>query len=164
MDYGFGGLLPARSVEDVLAERVRVLIGDEVYTLGVLSIAENREWKERMDLELGYLLLRITGSDDGEAILRMFDGAEQVFLDLLVSYDRQGVLPPRDELERRMTQMGLVRAVLEVWRAARPLADIARIGMDARMAAETTPTQSWRQRMSSRLRRTAGRPESSSAS
>jgi hypothetical protein len=156
----FGSLLPPRSVEDVLAERVRLVIGGEVYDLPVLSIADNRAWKERMDMELGYLLLRVTVEDDGEAILRLFDSADDLFLDLLVSYDRTGVLPGRDRLEAELTQMALVRAVLEVWRAARPLADIAAIGM----ATLPTPTPSWRERTSAWLRRTAGRPARSSES
>lgn len=159
MAFEFGGLLGPRSVEDILAERIRLDIGGEVFDLPVLTIRENRIWKEQMDLELGYLLLRITDEDDGGKILSLFDSADGIFLDLLIAYDKTGVLPPREALEERLTQMGLVRAVLEVWRAARPLADIAAIGMQT---LQMTPTPSLRQRLSSWLRRTAGRPETSS--
>ena len=163
MALDFGGLLAPRSVEDILAERIRLDIGGQVVDLPVLTIRENRVWKEQMDLQLGYLLLRITLEDDGDKILSLFDSADGVFLDLLIAYDRDGRLPPRDVLEDRLTQMGLVRAVLEVWRAARPLADIALIGMET-TSPSSMPTPSLRQRLSSWLRRTAGRPESSSAS
>lgn len=164
----FGQLLPPRSVEDVLAERVRLVIGDTTYDLPVLTIRENRAWKGRMDAELGYLLARLAVTDDTDATLALFDGSEDVWLDLLVSYDTTGVLPRRAVIEDGLTPLGLVRAVLEVWRAARPLADIARAGlvMDETITPPTRPTAptgGWRRRMSSWRRPTAGRPARSRA-
>lgn len=125
----FGALLPARSIEDILAERIRLVIGGVVYDLPVLPIRESRVWKDRMDLEFGVLLARVAENDDMATILGLFDGSEDLFWDLLGSYDSSGVLPPREVIEQTETSLWLVRAVLEVWRAARPLADIARAAL-----------------------------------
>jgi hypothetical protein len=160
--FGFGNLLPPRSVEDILAERVRLVVDGQTYDLPVLPIAENRAWKERMDLELGYLLMKITTEDDNAAILNMFDGADAVWWELLTSYDATGVLPSRQEIERTETPMWLIRAVLEVWRAARPLADIALAGMES--ATPAPRTAGWRARITTWLRRLAGPSGTSSAS
>jgi hypothetical protein len=156
---GFTGILPPRSVEDILAERIRLVIGGETYDLPVLPIRENRAWKERMDLELGWLVAKVSSDADASVILRLFDGSEALFMDLLQSYDTSGVLPPREVIEAGLTPLGLIRAVLEVWRAARPLADIT-----AAVMTPEVPRNGWRQRMSSWLRRMAGATGTSSAS
>ncbi|MFZ0324727.1 MAG: hypothetical protein WAN48_11420 [Actinomycetes bacterium] len=155
-----GSLLPPRSVEDILAERIRLEIGGEVYDLPVLTIAENRVWKERMDLELGLLFMQISATDDTDAILGLFDGSESLFMDLLTSYDTTGVLPDQATIEAGLSPLGLIRATLEVWRAARPLADIARTGAMTTPAppksASPPPSSSWRRSMAGRLARPAG--------
>jgi hypothetical protein len=155
-------LLSERSMEDILAERIRLPIGGQVYDLPVLPIAENRVWKERMDLELGLFLVNIVNEDDTDAILRLFDQNEALFLDLLVSYDTTHVLPGwtvenekwrfnSEAIEAAVTPLALIRMVLEVWRAARPLADIARSGTTLMLEPPTnvshphTPT--WWQRI-----------------
>lgn len=168
MTLDFGDLLAPRSVEDILAERVRLVIGEEVYDLPVLTIRENRAWREQVDVTLGMLLMAVSMEEDSDAILALFDRNEESLLALLQSYDRTGVLPPRETIEANLSPLGLVRAVLEVWRAARPLADIARTGLAA-MPTETPPSSappinSWRRRTSSWLRNTAGRRDTSSAS
>jgi hypothetical protein len=156
----FGTLLSERSMEDILAERIRLVIGGEVYDLPVLPIAENRVWKERMDLELGFLLANIAAEEDSDAILGLFDGSEALFMDLLTSYDTSHVLPPVEVIEANLTPLGVVKAVLEVWRAARPLADIARQGMTLTLEPPTSASQP---HMPSWLRRITGRHATSSA-
>jgi hypothetical protein len=148
----FGTLLPPRPVEDILAERVRLVIGGSTVDLPVLTIAENRAWKERSDRELGLFVAGISFTDDLAEVLEAFDGYDSTLMDLLVSYDTTGALPPREVIEEGLTPLGLFRAVCEVWRAARPLADIARTGMPMTEAA----TSSWRARMPSWLRSMAG--------
>lgn len=156
----FGSLLPPRSIEDILAERIRLDIGGVVYDLPVLPIRENRVWKERMDLELGFLFAQLSVTDDTDAVLGLFDGSEALFMDLLTSYDTTGVLPPPDAIEAGLSPLGLIRAVLEVWRAARPLADIAVTGLSLTPAPQTSaserPSSSW-------LRSITGRHARSSA-
>jgi hypothetical protein len=157
----FGTLLPERSMEDILAERIRLVIGGQVYDLPVLPIAENRAWKERMDLELGYFLAALSTTDEMEAVYALFDANEALFMDLLRSYDKTGVLPPAADIEAALTPLGLVKAVLEVWRAARPLADIALTGETLTLE---PPTNGSRPHMPIWLRRITGRRATSSAS
>lgn len=150
----FASLLPERSVDDIVAERIRLVIGGEVYDLPVLSITENRAWKERLDLDLGFLLVSISSTHDLEAVLRLFDAAEVSWLALLKDYDQTGVLPSAEDLESTVTPFGLIKMVLEVWRAARPFAELA--GLGALMVDRTTerqtsdsprPTSTWRRLM-----------------
>jgi hypothetical protein len=157
----FGDLLPPRPVEDVLAERVRLVIGGETFDLPVLTIAENRAWKERSDLALGMFVATISLTDDLSKALDAFDGYDDTLMDLLLSYDTTGALPSRDEIEEGLTPLGLFRAVSEVWRAARPLADITRTGMSSTSGPERS---GWRLRIRSWLRSTAGPRGTSSVS
>lgn len=156
----FGELLPPRPVEDILAERVRLVIGGEVFDLPVLTIAENRAWKERSDHELGLFIAGISFTEDLAAVMEAFDGYDDTLMALLLSYDTTGALPPREAIEEGLTPLGLFRAVCEVWRAARPLADIARTGMNLTSEPQTSGLLP---RMRSWLRNTAGRRATSSA-
>ena len=159
----FGTILPPRPVEDILAERVRLLIGGEVFDLPVLTIAENRAWKERSDRELGLFIATITLTDDLSEVMERFDGYDDTLMNLLLSYDSTGVLPPREVIEEGLTPLGLFRAVCEVWRAARPLADIARTGMSTLPPTGGRGMNGWRRRTRSWLRNMAGPSARSSA-
>jgi hypothetical protein len=169
----FAALLPARSLEDILAKRIRLTIGGEVYTLPVLPISENRKWRERYDRELGRFLLLLSAEDDFDAILGLFDASEVQFLDYLRSYDRLDLfsaeeierrgltgLPSVEVIEAGLDPLGLVQATLEVWRAARPLADIARTGLEVALE---PPSNAGRPHMPTWLRRITGRTTTSNA-
>lgn len=116
--------LGPRSLADVFSETVRIRVGQDVYVLPVLPIRENREWKGSMEaVMIGFLADAAREGDDQGAVLTALARDPAPLLDLLVSYDRSGVLPPRDVLEATMTDVGLIVAVMEVWRAANPLVD-----------------------------------------
>lgn len=118
-----GAFLPKQSVEDLIAKRVRVTIGGAEYTLAVKSIRDHREWEERLDVELVWLLNTVRDSDtDASGVLAALSASPGRFIDLLLSYDAGNVLPDRDTIEEIETEMGVLLAVLEVWRAAHPLA------------------------------------------
>lgn len=117
--------LPKRSVEDIFAGRVRVVSGGQVYDLPVLSIRDNRAWRERLDTGITAILSNLEGAGDNiGTLLETLAGATDELLDLLTSYDKTGVLPPREDLEGEMTDVQALRAVLEVWSAANPLVGI----------------------------------------
>lgn len=117
-------VLEPRSIEDVFAEIVRIELGGELYTLPVLTIRENREWKRSLEVVIVELLADATAAgDDRGAVLTALAADPGPLLDVLVSYDRTGVLPPRDVIEDKATDVGVIRAVMEVWRAANPLVD-----------------------------------------
>lgn len=132
-------LLPTRRVEDALAGRVRVTLGGRLYELPVRSIASNRRWVESLDAHLAAVAAAIDAVPDGDyealdATLAAF-GPEGL-IELLVSYDEAGVLPPRDELEEIARPAEALFAVLGVRRAAHPLLDV---GLAALMAVTPGP-------------------------
>jgi hypothetical protein len=154
-------LLPPRSIEDILFERVRLVIGGEVYDLPALVIEENEKWKAQLDTELMSILTQVNDAgDDVSQLVAALTGEPERLLRLLRSYDQTNVLPDDDVLRKSMTPMLLVRSVLEVWRAANPLVDIGLVGLTISAATESAspkPTSLPR-------RNGAGRPVKSGAS
>lgn len=154
-------ILPPRSIEDILFERVRLIIGGEVYDLPALVIEDNERWKASLEAELTGMLNALNDSgDDLSKIVAALTGEPGRLVGLLRSYDKTGILPDDDTLRASMTPLGLLRAVLEVWRAANPLVDIGLVGvtMDAASTSESaTPTNTPR-------RNGAGRRAKSGAS
>ncbi len=154
-------LLPPRSVEDILFERVRLMIGGKVYDLPALVIEDNEAWKTSVDETLRSLLDALDAADnDVTAIVGALTGEPERLLGLLRSYDKTGILPDDETLRKTMTPIGLFRAVLEVWRAANPLVDIGLLGVTMPLiqpSGSAEPTSSPR-------RNGAGRRASSAAS
>lgn len=138
-------LLPTRSIEDILAERVRLTIGGEVYDLPALPIADSEEWRAGLEGDLVGTLSGIDSLDnDIGGILGALAGQMPRLIDALYSYDRGSVLPEREVLTRKVTALWIVRAVLEVWRATNPLVDIGLAGMadDLPLNVSPLPTSS----------------------
>jgi hypothetical protein len=146
---------PERSVEDILSGRLRLVFGGQVFDLPVLSRAENRRWRE--SLELRFQSLLAVDTDDVETTLAALIAAEDDLLPYVASYDKSGVLPPIEELEELARPHEVLKAVAEVRAAANPL-----LGVGLAMAqASTTPAKSPPARSSSSRRRTAGNPTKS---
>jgi len=149
---------PTRSAEDILAGRVRVLLGGVVYELPVLARGASRAWRERLDerfARLGSLLE--AAADDASQVLTLLLAETDAMLDMLVAYDQTGVLPDRDALDAIASDAEILRSVIEVWRAANPLAATL---LDEPTETPTSGTSS--EPPSGRRRRTAGRRTSSS--
>jgi hypothetical protein len=140
-------LLPEpRSVEDVLARRIRLVIDGEVFTLPVLPIRENRVWTDRLDGEISRIFGHVeSAGDDVNAVFAALSAAPGRFMEMLELYDLHRILPPRERIESVWTEIDLLMACLEVWRAAHPLVDIGLgiVGTTGQRASEL------RQRMSS---------------
>lgn len=155
-------LLPARSVEDILFERVRLVIGGEVYDLPALVIEENEAWLASVDQTLRSMLDALDAAEnDMTQIVHALTGDPDRLLGLLRSYDKRGVLPDSETLRKTMTPIGLFRAVLEVWRAANPLVDIGLLGVTMPVIPPTSESVA---PTSSRRRNGAGRRASSGVS
>jgi hypothetical protein len=124
--------LPARSAADILAGRVRVVLGGETYDLPVLPRAASRRWLETLDLRFAVLAsdLEAAGNDTPVILGRLLSESDGLY-EMLRSYDQGDALPPREEIDELVTDVEILRAVLEVWRAANPL---------AASLAETAPT------------------------
>jgi hypothetical protein len=138
-------LLPKRSVEDILAERIRLSVGGREYILPSLNLDDTEAWLNQINAEVSGLLSAVDAEADLGPLLAELQARQGRLVDLLVSYDKTGVLPPVEELRQGMTPMGLIRSVLEVWRAANPLVDIALTGLSTSglaTIASPTPTSS----------------------
>ena len=150
------GLLPERSVEDVLAGRLRLRLGGEWYVLPVLTIGQNREWMESLDAEMQPLL---DGADDDDlsAIVERMQGLSDRLLEFVYSYDIKGLLPPREAIEPNVYPHEALRAVLEVRLAANPTLGFALAGVvqDIRAGrpAPSPPTSSSRRSTAGRSRK-----------
>lgn len=117
--------LPERSAADIIAGRIRVVLADIPYDLPVLSRGASRRWLETLDTSYAALGATLDAAgDDTPAILAAIYSQQQSLLDMLISYDQTGVLPDRAHIDEYATDAEIFRAVVEVWRAASPLADI----------------------------------------
>ena len=130
-------LRPRRSLADVMAGVIRVELGGQPYVLPVRSIAENEEWQASLATQTIAILNGIEKLDDPAEILRLLASVD--LLDLLVSYDKDGALPPKTELRRIARPHEALRSVMEVWQAANPLVDLAAFVLNLTSADGTSP-------------------------
>lgn len=115
--------MPTRSSADILAGRVVILLGGSTYELPVLSRAANRRWLQSLEARFASLAADLgEAADDTPLIMARLVAETDALYELLLSYDTTGVLPPSDEIEEQATDAQVLHAVLEVWRAAHPLA------------------------------------------
>jgi len=114
---------PTRSAEDILAGRIRVMLGGAIYQLPVLSRAASRAWREQLDERFAALTadLEAAGDNAGQVLERLAAETDAL-LDMLLLYDQTGALPDRAEIDGTASDAEILRAVIEVWRAANPLA------------------------------------------
>lgn len=126
MIEGLARLIPARrSAEDIFAGHVRLVLGGEEFVVPVRSRKANREWLSALDAGFVGMMDSLDELDDEQQVLALLIGEADAFLDALLSYDAEGILPTRDTIDARATDMEIITAVMEVWRAAHPLAAIA---------------------------------------
>lgn len=153
MIEGLARLIPARrSAEDIFAGRIRLVLDGESFDLPVRSRKANREWLAALDESFDALLESLESLDDETEVLSLLFGAGDQFLEALVGYDVEGILGSAQEIDARATDLEIIAAVMEVWRAAHPLAAIA-LGLAP--GAPSTPSEA---SMPSLRAPTAGRP------
>lgn len=117
-------LLPPRSVEDIVAERVVVVLDGVGYALPVRPMRAHREWEERLDLDFIRLLRTVIDEDeDVGALFRAISESPFAFIETLVAYDAEGILPDAETIFDTATEWQLFLAIAEVWRAGHPKAD-----------------------------------------
>ena len=158
------GLLPDRSAEDIFAGRIRLTIAGKEYQLRTLVIADEEEWLASVDASpLAGLFGGIPNDNAAAMALLVSPAASDHLLNILGDYDREGILPPKEELRRTARPIEIVTAVLEVWQAAHPLLGISLIGMQELTeqiqtlsnGASPTPTSSPRRTGAGKPRRSA---------
>jgi hypothetical protein len=114
-------LLPKRSVEDVLAERVRVVLGGQEYVLPTLSIADAEGWRTEFARSLGVSLQGLSASSQPAVLLTYLGTQTDMVWRLISAFDKAGVLPSWEDVKPGTTEIGLARAFLEVVAAVYPL-------------------------------------------
>lgn len=117
MEAARSGPFAERSVEDVLAGRLRIRLAGEWHVLPVLTIGQNRDWLASLDAELAPL---VETEDDLEVVVAQMERLNDRLLDFVYSYDRAGLLPPKEEVEPNVYPHEVLRAVMEVRLAANP--------------------------------------------
>lgn len=161
----FANLIPERSASDIIAGLLHLTLGGTRYSLRVLPIRANREWQASLERGLQGLLSTLdTAGDDVAGVLAAFRTATPQLEDALYLYDRDHVLPPRDELEEVATDTEVLRAVLEVWSAANPFASVALSAMrqaEPSLPTAAQPTSEPSPRTNGSPARTAGTPRTS---
>jgi hypothetical protein len=124
------GMLPLmRSAEDILGQRIEVTLGGQGYVLPVRPRAAMRRWQASLDANFAAAIGGLASADElGDVYTALFGMSDQ-FLDALVAYDQTepafGILPDRETLDETATEVEILSATLEVWRAANPLAAMA---------------------------------------
>ena len=123
---------PTRTPADILAGRIRVVLGGVPYDLPVLPRNASRQWIENLDASFASLALAMDDAGDNAGqILALLSTQTELMYSALLDYDRSEVLPSRDEMDEVATDAEVLHACMEVWRAANPL---------AAAVAENTPT------------------------
>jgi len=121
--FGLGSL-PTRTAEDILAGRVRVVLGGVQYALPVLPRRRSREWLEALDARFAEIASALDeAADDKPRILALLTTQTTGLLEMLRAYDVTDVLPAPEYLDEFATDSEVLVAMVEVWRAANPLAD-----------------------------------------
>lgn len=126
--------LPVRSTADILAGRIRLVLGGVPYDLPVKSRREGRAWLEALDERFHGLASALEDAEAPE-ILRLLAANADGLYDMLTDYAGPDVLPTRDSLGDWATEAEILRGVLEVWAALHPLA----VALVANSRDENTP-------------------------
>lgn len=133
--------MPTRSASDILAGRVRVVLGATTHDLPVLARGPSRRWLEQLDLRFATLAMSLEGAgNDAPEIMGLLVAEADAMYDMLLSYDQGGILPSRDEIDETATDAQILHAVIEVWRAVHPL--VANVTEASRTAGPSSPPPS----------------------
>lgn len=115
--------LPTRSAADILSGRIRIILGGLPYDLPVLPRRASREWLEALDARFAHIASELDeAADDKPRILSMLAGQQSDLLAMLRAYDQTNVLPDAQYVDDFVTDAEILVAMVEVWRAANPLA------------------------------------------
>src|SRR5689334_20863211 len=89
---------PQRTADDILAGRVRIVLGHIAYDLPVLPRAAARRWKESLDLRFATLAARLEEADTTEIMATLVEETDTMY-DFLLSYDQSHILPSKDVVD-----------------------------------------------------------------
>lgn len=125
--------LPVRSVADILSGRIQIVLGGIPYIMQVLPRRASREWIAKLDQRFAEVTMALDRAEnDAPKILALLTAHTDYMIQMLREYDVEGVLPNDEFIETYATDGEILAGMVEVWRAANPLAAIG-----AEAAAET---------------------------
>jgi hypothetical protein len=125
--------LPVRSVADILSGRIQIVLGGIPYIIHVLPRRASREWIAKLDQRFADVTMALDkAGNDAPKILALLTAHTDYMVQMLREYDVEGVLPNDEFIETYATDGEILAGMVEVWRAANPLAAIG-----AEAAAET---------------------------
>jgi hypothetical protein len=125
--------LPVRSVADILSGRIQIVLGGIPYIIHVLPRRASREWIAKLDQRFADVTMALDKAEnDAPKILALLTAHTDYMIQMLREYDVEGVLPNDEFIETYATDGEILAGMVEVWRAANPLAAIG-----AEAAAET---------------------------
>lgn len=128
-------LVAPPSPDDILAQVARIELDGQEYVLPVLPVNARRRWEAALEAALRARLSVMEDIDRVEELIALFDGYDEQLIESLAAYDRDNVLGGVEAIGERARQMDLVLALMRVWRAGHPLADIG--AMVLRLVATT---------------------------
>jgi len=117
--------LPVRSAADILSGLITIVLGGIPYVISVLPRRASKEWLARLDARFDAVTKALDQAEnDVPQILALLTAHTDYMIEMLRAYDVEGVLPDDDFIETYATDGEILAAMVEVWRAANPLAAI----------------------------------------
>lgn len=134
-------LLPELSPIDVFRGIVPITFGTTRYELAALSMEEDERWIAGLDGSLRSLLEGVrAGEDDPSAMMAILMTATDKLLGAVIAYDRDHVLPDREQLKRQGRAIDALRGAVTIWVATNPTLAAAVMAMGAAAANGTNGT------------------------
>lgn len=113
-------ILPERSVEDVLAGRLRMTLGGTVFDLPVLTIAQADTWREKLLAAFGDVMNRLESEVNVAGIIAFLGTNTPTMLTLIHDYDRDAILPDDDYIRGHATEPEVLRGFVLILAASFP--------------------------------------------
>ena len=105
-------------MDDVLAGLIRFTLGGQPFAMAALPMGAHDRWQDGLDQKLQASLDAVPVPTSGPALARTlstaFRAQREQLLDALIAYDRDGVLPTREEIRELATQQDVIAAIREV--------------------------------------------------
>jgi hypothetical protein len=111
------GLPPAeRSIDDVIAGLIRFSLGGRPFAMAVLPMAAHDRWLESLNSQTAAEFAKIpdSGPLHTKSLRDAVRAGRDRMVDALIEYDRDGVLPTRDEIFELATGQEIFAAIGEV--------------------------------------------------
>lgn len=113
-------LLPERSVEDVLAGKLRLVLGGTPFTLDVLTIDKADEWRAGLLVAFGDVVGQLEEQVNVPGVVAFLGSNTASMLVLIRAYDQAGVLPDNDWIRSHATEPEVLRAFVLILAASFP--------------------------------------------